>query len=43
MCVFVCLISGLGLVVFVIVPVYGNTAMVGDGPWHSCHSCDDAC
>lgn len=28
--------------VLVIVAMDGDTAVVGDGPWHGCHSCDDA-
>lgn len=30
-------------VVLVIVAVDGYTAVVGDRPWHGCHTCDDAC
>lgn len=37
-----CPALGLLLVVLVIIPVYGNTAMVGDGPGHGSHASDDA-
>lgn len=33
---------GLLLVILLIVSMYGNTAMVGNGPGHGSHSCDDA-